>query len=195
LCDKCRGFGGKDNLSIIPCPECGPKVEDFKYGTVRYGLSSVCTTCQGEGTIVINKCDNCSGEGRILSKVKTKLSFAAGIPTGSKIWFEGGGHIGIRKGKPGNVVIIIEEVPSQFLVRDGINVGCRVCLTKEAAANGVQFEIPTIDGKATLTIPPNIQNGEIIKLKGKGFPTVKKDKIGDQIIFISVIEKNPTIIS
>jgi molecular chaperone DnaJ len=98
----------------------------------------------------------------------------------------GKGNAGERGGAPGDLLILIEEEPHPELQRDGLNVAYDLYISFSDAVFGMQVEVPTIDGKAKIKIPPGTQSGKIFRLKGKGFPSVNSYEKGDQLIHVNV---------
>jgi molecular chaperone DnaJ len=98
----------------------------------------------------------------------------------------GKGNAGERGGAAGDLVILIEEEPHKDLVREGLNVAFELHLSFPDAAFGTSVEVPTIDGRAKIKIPPGTQSGKVFRLKGKGFPAVNSYEKGDQLVHINV---------
>src|SRR6187455_1834727 len=98
----------------------------------------------------------------------------------------GKGNAGERGGAPGDLIVLIEEEQHKELHRDGINVAHELYISFPDAVFGTQVEVPTIDGRAKIKIPPGTQSGKIFRLKGKGFPAVNSYEKGDQLIFVNV---------
>ena len=98
----------------------------------------------------------------------------------------GKGNVGLRGGAPGDLIIAIEEEAHKELHRDGLNVGYDLFISFTDAVFGAQVEVPTIDGRAKIKIPPGTQSGKIFRLKGKGFPEINGYQKGDQLINVNV---------
>jgi molecular chaperone DnaJ len=98
----------------------------------------------------------------------------------------GKGNAGERGGTPGDLIILVEEEAHADLHRDGLNVAYELYISFTDAVFGIQVEVPTIDGKAKIRIPPGTQSGKIFRLKGKGFPSVNSYEKGDQLIHVNV---------
>jgi molecular chaperone DnaJ len=98
----------------------------------------------------------------------------------------GRGNAGERGGPNGDLIVLIEEEQHEELHRDGLNVAFELYISITDAAFGTQIEVPTIDGKAKIKIPPGTQSGKIFRLKGKGFPGVNSYEKGDQLIHVNV---------
>ena len=98
----------------------------------------------------------------------------------------GRGNAGERGGSNGDLIVLIEEEAHPQLHRDGLNVAFDLHISFPEAVFGTQVEVPTIDGRAKIKIPPGTQSGKIFRLKGKGFPAVNSYEKGDQLIHINV---------
>ena len=114
------------------------------------------------------------------------IDIPAGVQEGMQLSVGGKGNAGERGGMPGDLIILIEEEPHKELHRDGLNVAFELHLSFPDAVFGTQVEVPTIDGRAKIKIPPGTQSGKIFRLKGKGFPAVNSYEKGDQLIYVTV---------
>jgi molecular chaperone DnaJ len=147
---------------------------------------TTCPTCNGEGTTITHKCGACKGEGRVYGEETVSIDIPAGVQEGMQLSVGGRGNAGERGGPNGDLLILIEEEPHKELHRDGVNVGHELHISFMDAVFGTQVEVPTIDGRAKIKIPPGTQSGRIFRLKGKGFPQVNSYEKGDQLISVNV---------
>jgi len=147
---------------------------------------TTCPTCNGEGTTITAKCAVCKGEGRVYGEEVVSIDIPAGVQEGMQLSVSGKGNAGERGGSSGDLIVLIEEEVHPELQRDGINVAFDLYISFTDAVFGTQIEVPTIDGKAKIRIPPGTQSGNIFRLKGKGFPSVNSYEKGDQLIHINV---------
>lgn len=188
-CTTCSGSGAKDKNSIQTCGTCGGNGQVRKVTNTFLGQMqtvTTCPTCNGEGTTVTAKCTACKGEGRVYSEETVTIDIPAGVQEGMQLSVGGRGNAGERGGPPGDLIILIEEEQHKELHRDGLNVAYELHLSFPDAAFGTNAEVPTIDGRAKIKIPPGTQSGKIFRLKGKGFPGVNSYEKGDQLIYINV---------
>ena len=188
-CNTCNGNGAKDKGSIQTCSSCNGsgqvrKVQNTFLGQMQ--TVTTCPTCSGEGTTVTAKCANCKGEGRVYGEEMVQLDIPAGVQEGMQLSLSGKGNAGERGGMNGDLIILIEEEQHASLQRDGLNVAYDLYISFPDAVFGTQLEVPTIDGKAKIKIPPGTQSGKIFRLKGKGFPEVNGYSKGDQLIHVNV---------
>ncbi|MBS1747650.1 MAG: molecular chaperone DnaJ [Bacteroidetes bacterium] len=188
-CDTCSGSGAKDKGSIQTCSTCGGSGQVRKVTSTFLGQMqtvTTCPTCNGEGSSVTSKCSVCKGEGRVYGEETVNINIPAGVQEGMQLSLSGKGNSGERGGTPGDLIILIEEEAHKELHRDGLNVAYELHISFPDAVFGTQLEVPTIDGRAKIKIPPGTQSGKIFRLKGKGFPDVNGYSKGDQLIHINV---------
>ncbi len=188
-CATCSGSGAKDKGSIQTCSTCGGSGQVRKVTNTFLGQMqtvSTCPTCNGEGSIVTSKCNVCKGEGRVYGEETVNINIPAGVQEGMQLSLGGKGNAGERGGMAGDLIVLIEEEAHKELQRDGLNVAFELHISFPDAVFGTQVEVPTIDGRAKIKIPPGTQSGKIFRLKGKGFPEVNGYGRGDQLIHVNV---------
>jgi molecular chaperone DnaJ len=188
-CPVCGGSGAKDKGSVQTCGTCGGSGQVRKVTNTFLGQMQTVTTCpicNGEGTTITNKCSNCKGEGRIYGEETVSIEIPAGVQEGMQLSMSGKGNAGERGGPSGDLIILIEEETHPQLQRDGLNVAFDLHISFTDAVFGTHLEVPTIDGKAKIRIPPGTQSGKIFRLKGKGFPSINSYERGDQLIHVNV---------
>jgi len=188
-CTTCSGSGAKDKGSMQSCGTCGGsgqvrRVQNTFLGQMQ--TVSTCPNCHGEGSTITAKCGNCKGEGRVFGEETVSIDIPAGVQEGMQLNVSGKGNAGERGGMPGDLIILIEEEQHKELYREGLNVAYELHLSFPDAVFGTQVEVPTIDGKAKIKIPAGTQSGKILRLKGKGFPSVNSYEKGDQLVQVSV---------
>lgn len=189
LCNTCNGNGAKDKNSVQNCGTCGGSGQVRRVTNTFLGQMqtvSTCPTCNGEGSTVTAKCGSCKGEGRVYGEETISIDIPAGVQEGMQLSMNGKGNAGERGGFAGDLIIQIEEEAHPELQRDGLNVAYDLYLSFSDAVFGTQVEVPTIDGRAKIKIPPGTQSGKIFRLKGKGFPEVQGYNKGDQLIYVNV---------
>jgi molecular chaperone DnaJ len=188
-CVTCHGSGAKDKGSVQNCSTCGGSGQVRRVSNTFLGQMQTVTTCpacNGEGTVITAKCITCKGEGRVYGEEVVNIDIPAGVQEGMQLSVSGRGNAGERGGPAGDLIILIEEESHAELHRDGLNVAFELYLSFTDAVFGIQVEVPTIDGKAKIKIPPGTQSGKIFRLKGKGFPSVNSYEKGDQLIHVNV---------
>lgn len=188
-CTTCHGSGAKDSGSIQTCGTCGGTGQVRKVTNTFLGQMqtvTTCPTCNGAGSTITAKCTSCKGEGRVYGEEQVTVDIPAGVQQGMQLSLTGKGNAGERGGSPGDLIILIEEEAHPELQRDGLNVAFELHISFPDAVFGTQVEVPTIDGRVKIKIPPGTQSGKIFRLKGKGFPDVNGYAKGDQLINVNV---------
>ena len=185
LCELCQGTGAKPGTHPIPCPTCrgtGQVTRSQGFFTV----STTCGQCHGEGKNIQHPCKDCHGFGRVKKDKKLHIKIPPGVDTGSKLRIRAEGEEGERGGPPGDLFVFIYVEPHEFFSRDEDDVVCQVPISFTQAALGTEIEVPTLGGQKTLKIHKGIEYGEILKIKGEGFPNVRGYGRGDQLVQIVV---------
>lgn len=188
-CNTCHGSGAKDKGSVQNCSTCGGSGQVRRVTNTFIGQMQTVTTCpacNGEGSTITAKCNSCKGEGRVYAEEALSIDIPAGVQEGMQLNLSGKGNAGERGGVNGDLIILIEEEAHKELQRDGMNVAYDLHISFPDAVFGTQLEVPTIDGRAKIKIPPGTQSGKIFRLKGKGFPAVNSYQKGDQLIHVNV---------
>ena len=188
-CNTCSGSGAKDKGSVQTCGTCGGSGQVRKVTNTFLGQMqtvTTCPTCNGEGTTVTAKCNSCKGEGRVYGEETVTIDIPAGVQEGMQLNISGKGNAGERGGSPGDLIILIEEEAHKELQREGLNAVYELHISFTDAVFGTNLEVPTIDGRAKIKIPPGTQSGKIFRLKGKGFPAVNSYEKGDQLVHVNV---------
>jgi molecular chaperone DnaJ len=189
ICDTCDGSGAKDKSSFNTCQTCNGsgavrRVTNTILGQMQ--TTSTCPTCNGEGTQITSKCTSCHGDGLTRGEETISINIPAGVSEGMQLSMSGKGNAAPRGGTPGDLIILIEEIPHESLKREGNNVIYDLHISFIDAAIGASIEVPTIDGKAKIKIDAGTQGGKILRLKGKGVPEVNSYHRGDQLIYINI---------
>jgi molecular chaperone DnaJ len=188
-CNACKGSGAKDKGSVQNCHTCNGSGQVRKVTNTFLGQMqtvATCPSCNGEGSVVTGKCSTCKGEGRTFADETVSLEIPAGVQEGMQLSLSGKGNAGERGGPNGDLIVVIEEEAHPHLQREGNNVVFDLHISFPDAVFGTAIEVPTIDGKAKIKIPPGTQAGKIFRLKGKGFPVVNSYERGDQLIHVNI---------
>lgn len=146
-----------------------------------------CPQCEGSGRVAV-ACSVCGGEGRAALSERIQVKIPPGVNTGSRVRFEGQGNIDARTNELGNLYVVTNVNPDLYFRRVGDNIHCTVPVTVSEAALGAKIEVPTIDGTAVLKIPQGTQSSQVLRLRGKGAPSLRGDGVrGDQYVEVRVI--------
>ena len=192
-CSECHGSGCAEGSGKKSCSRCGGS---GSY-TVSQGFFSVrqtCPACGGSGQVIEKPCRSCRGRGQVQVKRQRTIRIPAGVDTGSQLRDSGQGGGGINGGPAGDLYIFIHVRPSAVFERDGNNLYCEVPISFAVAATGGTVEVPTISGKAKLNVPAGTQSGQILRLKGKGAPSLRRG-MGRGDLHIRVIVETPVNLS
>ena len=189
VCETCDGSGAKDKSSFNTCHTCNGsgsvrRVTNTILGQMQ--TTSTCPTCNGEGSEITSKCTVCHGDGLTRGEETININIPAGVSEGMQLSMSGKGNAAPRGGISGDLIILIEELPHEFLKREGNNIIYDLHVSFIDAAVGSSVEIPTIDGKAKIRIEPGTQGGKILRLKAKGVPEVNSYQRGDQLIYVNI---------
>ena len=188
LCEVCNGTGAKPGTYPAHCPNCkgtGQVTRSQGFFTI----STTCGQCHGDGKFIPHPCKECRGYGRIRKNKKIQIKIPPGVDTGSKLRIRGEGEGGESGGPPGDLYVIIYLEAHDFFSRDADDIVCQIPISFTQAAMGAEIEVPTLDGEKQVTIPRGTESGEILRIKGKGFPKLGGHGRGDQLI--QVIVKTP----
>jgi molecular chaperone DnaJ len=183
VCANCHGLGYIEAPG--KCPECNGTGQVTQTGG-RMKFNVPCPRCQGTGKN-ISTCPTCHGEGTVSRTEPLEVRIKAGTRDGQRIRLAGKGNAGVQGGAAGDLYVSIRIDPHPVFHRDGDNIYLTVPVTASEAALGAKVEVPTIDGRAELKIPPGTQSGQKLRLREKGVPSATKDGIrGDEIVEIAV---------
>ncbi|MGE5680651.1 MAG: molecular chaperone DnaJ [Bacillota bacterium] len=188
-CEICNGTGAKGGTSTKTCPACNGSGEVRTVSRSVFGQFvniTTCANCEGEGTVIDNPCKNCAGDGRVYGEATIKINVPAGVTNGSYMTLRGEGNAGKRNGASGNIIVIFEEEPHEFFVRDGDNIIYELFLSYPEAVLGTEVEIPTLSGKAKLKIEAGTQPGKYLKMREKGIQHLNRHGAGDQLVRINI---------
>ena len=187
-CKQCDGTGARSN-SYETCPHCrGTGVVTQIQRTIlgQMQTQTTCPHCGGEGRIIKDKCPECHGDGIVKSEEIITINIPAGVSDGMQLSMSGKGNAGPRGGVPGDLIILVEEVPNENFERQDNNLFHNAYVTFSEAAMGATIEIPTLHGKARVKIESGTPSGKILRLKGKGLPDVNGYARGDLLVAINV---------
>ena len=191
-CSHCHGSGAENGSGKETCPTCHGSGVVTRTTQSLFGMmqtQTVCPNCQGEGSVIKNKCKTCSGTGVVKGEEVVEIKIPAGVAEGMVVNVPGKGNAGMHNGINGNIQVFIEEEPSDIFVRDGQDLVYNLLLDFPTAAIGGQVEIPTLGGgKVKIKIEPGTQPGKALRLRGKGLPAVQGygNGHGDLVVHISV---------
>lgn len=174
-CSECGGKGTKNASDIKTCPACHGTGQVKRVMNTFLGQSitySTCQQCGGEGKVINNPCRHCGGTGLERKRETVKVKIPAGVENGMQLTVRGAGHAAKNNGVNGDLLVLIEEVQHPELKRDGNNLLYTKIISVTDAILGAEVEIPCLDGKYNVKIEPGTQSGTVVRLKGKGLPSL-----------------------
>jgi len=188
VCSNCHGQGFLEAPG--KCPECNGTGHITQTGG-RMKFNVQCPRCHGTGKN-LTTCPTCHGEGTVSKTEPLEVRIKAGTRDGQRIRIPGKGNAGVHGGPPGDLYAIIRTEEHPIFRRDGDDIYLTVPVSATEAALGAKIEVPTIDGRALLKIPPGTQSGQKLRLREKGVPSATKEGArGDEIIEITVTVPMP----
>lgn len=184
-CSSCQGSGASAGSNSTTCQTCHGRGEvAFRQGF--FSVTQTCQRCGGEGRVIENPCSKCNGEGRVRGEDKIEIDIPAGISEGQYITVRNAGNAGPRGGGNGDLLVIIHQEPHELFERHGDDLVFNLYLGFTQVALGDEVEVPTINGKAKISIAPGTQGGKILRLRSKGLPHLNATGSGDQLVRIFV---------
>jgi molecular chaperone DnaJ len=187
-CGSCHGSGFVEAPGV--CPQChGKGTIEQTGGRMKFNVQ--CPRCHGTGKN-ISTCPTCHGEGTIERTEPLEVRIKAGTRDGQRIRLAGKGNAGSHGGPAGDLYVIIKTGDHPVFHRDGDDIRLTVPVTATEAALGAKIEVPTIDGRTLLKIPPGTQSGQRLRLREKGVPSATKEGVrGDEIVEVKVTVPMP----
>ncbi|SHK22844.1 molecular chaperone DnaJ [Marinobacter antarcticus] len=184
-CGSCDGSGAEKGSRPEACSTCKGM------GQVRmqqgfFTVQQACPTCRGSGQIIKNPCKVCHGQGRVQEEKTLSVKVPPGVDTGDRIRLSGEGEMGIEGGPSGDLYVQMSVREHSIFTRDGRNLYCEVPISIIDATLGGELEVPTLDGRVKLRIPPETQTGKLFRLRNKGVSPVRGGPSGDLLCRVTV---------
>ena len=187
-CEVCHGTGAIGTPQI--CPTCnGTGQIQQTAGKMRFNVP--CNRCGGTGKLRTT-CKNCGGEGRLRRHETIDVRIPAGVANGGRVRVPGKGNVGTMGSPAGDLYLRVVVKPHDFFERRGNDLYTKVPVTVAEASLGAKVEVPTIDGRSLVRIPPGTSSGKTLRLKEKGVPSARNGERGDQYVEIQVVVPEPT---
>jgi molecular chaperone DnaJ len=183
-CATCGGAGqsGGGNTS---CPECkGSGQVDQAVGAMRFNLT--CPRCGGAGTLR-NACPTCAGDGRISKTDSVEVRIPPGAQSGSRLRVPGKGNAGSMGAPSGDLYIITRVGEHPLFKRQGDDIRIKMPIRIDEAILGAKVEVPTIDGRTLLKVPPSTSSGKVFRLRERGVLNPRTQKRGDQFVEVQIV--------
>jgi molecular chaperone DnaJ len=184
-CDVCHGSGAEPGTKRQTCPTCrgvGQVVSTRGFFSVR----QACPQCHGHGSLIAHPCAKCRGAGRVEETAKLKVRVPPGVDSGQKLRSPGGGEAGAPGAPAGDLYLFLHVREHELFQRDGDDLHCSIPIKFTLASLGGPLDVPTLTGKAQMKIPPGTQSGTMLRLRGRGMPSLRGGEAGDQYVRVEI---------
>ncbi|MBE7630369.1 molecular chaperone DnaJ [Tenacibaculum piscium] len=179
-----------EGVTYKTCSTCNGSGQQMRVTNTILGRMQqavTCNTCQGAGEIINNKPNGADAQGLIVKEETVSINIPEGVSEGVQLKVGGKGNEAPGKNSiPGDLLVVIEELPHENLKREGSNIHYDLYINFSEAVLGVSKEVETVTGKVKIKIEAGTQSGKILRLKGKGLPSIERYGIGDFLIHINV---------
>ena len=185
-CATCHGSGAKPGSKVSTCRQCGG------HGRVRvnqgfFPVAVACPNCQGRGQVVTDPCGACKGQGRTRQTRRVKVAVPPGVEDGMQVRVRGEGEGGGADETDGDLYVVLRVKPHEFFERDGDDLACELPIPFAKAALGGEAEVPLLEGGSlSFKVPAGSQPGKVLRLKGKGVPSLRGSGRGDLLVHLTV---------
>ena len=188
ICNACKGSGAKEGSLPVDCPTCNG-IGQVRMQQGFFSIQQTCPKCRGNGNIINNPCGQCQGQGRVRENKTISVKIPAGVSTGDRIKLSNEGEAGEKGGPSGDLYVDVIVKDHPIFTREGTNLHCDIPISFKMAALGGELEIPTLEGKVVLKIPPETQSNKLFRLRGQGVRSVRASAKGD--LMCRVIVETP----
>ena len=180
-CDLCKGSGASPGTQAMRCETCGGAGHVLR-SQGFFSVRTPCPACQTRGEIIKDPCKKCSATGLMHKVDELEIEIPPGIEEGITLRLSGRGNEGPRGAAAGDLQVVIRYEPHTFFTRAEDDVRFELPIAYSQAVLGAEIEVPTLEGKAILTIPHGTQSGKVLRMKGMGFPSLHSRRRGDQLV-------------
>ncbi|MDE1463274.1 molecular chaperone DnaJ [Spartinivicinus poritis] len=184
-CGTCDGSGAKKGSKPETCTTCGG-VGQVRMQQGFFSVQQTCPACHGSGKVIKDPCHSCHGSGRTEEYKTLSVKVPAGVDSGDRIRLAGEGEAGFNGGPPGDLYVQVYVKDHPIFHRDGKHLYCEVPISIIDAALGGELEVPTLDGRVKLKVPPETQTGKLFRLRNKGVTPVRGGSQGDLLCRVVV---------
>jgi len=184
-CPDCEGSGVKPGSKPITCKVCGGR------GQIRmqqgfFSVQQTCPQCHGAGKIITDPCGTCGGQGRVRKNKTLSVDVPPGVDNGDRIRLAGEGEPSSKNGPSGDLYVEIRVRAHPIFTREGTTLYCDVPISFSTATLGGELEVPTLQDRVNLKIPPETQSGKMFRLRGKGVTSVRNGMVGDLLCRVTI---------
>jgi molecular chaperone DnaJ len=186
-CAACHGSGAATGTAPVSCATCSGRGRvRLQQGILPIAVERTCTRCKGSGRTVQHACVACRGTGLAAVSDTVRVTLPPGTEAGATRLVSGAGNKARADRAPGDLELTITVREHPFFKRAGDDVLCSVPISFTQAALGGEVEVPTLDGRGKLRVPPGTQPGTVLRIKGKGIPRRGTMSRGDQRVEVSI---------
>lgn len=189
-CASCKGSGARAGTSPRPCEPChgtGQRVASRRQGGVVFQQITVCPACGGRGQAIDSPCPDCAGHGQVEKTDELAVRIPVGVEDGMTLRVPGRGwRSPDPRGQPGDLYVVVRTVPDPRFERHGADLWRLEEVDVTDAVLGTSLEVATLDGQATVTVPPGTQPESVLRLRGKGLPEFGGKRRGDLYLRLRV---------
>ncbi len=186
LCQECRGGGG-ERAACATCRGTG----QIRQSAGFMVIARTCTRCGGQGSMVKKACPACRGSGRVSVERKIEVKVPPGVESGMRLRLSGEGEAGLRA--RGDLYVHLAVTPHPLFQREGTHLILEYPASAVQATLGAEVELPTMNGRVSMKIPPGTQSGTVFRVRGKGLPDVHDGRAGD--LLVRVVVETPAQLS
>jgi molecular chaperone DnaJ len=188
-CERCGGTGARSDSDIVECPDCGGSGVVRKTQRTPFGMFSTTTTCRkchGQGKYIKEECPICDGTGVVKETRKLEINIPAGAEEGTNLRIRGEGEAGQKSAESGDLFIVVHVKEHDIFERHGDDIFVEIKISFTTAALGGEVQVPTIKGKAKLSIPSGTQAGTVFKMRDLGIPYLHGSGRGDELVKVEI---------
>ena len=184
-CGTCKASGSKSGSGTKTCQSCGGRGVVVRQAGI-FVQQSPCPECNGSGQVISDPCPDCHGDGRLQKADRIRIKIPAGVGEGTRLRSSGNGDAGVRGGSAGDLYVYLHVKKHDVFDREGEDLFCSVPLSFAAATLGGELDVPTLEGKASIKVPPGTQGGTLFRLKGRGVQDISTGRKGDLHVEVNV---------
>jgi len=190
VCDTCLGNGAQPGTAPVACRTCGGtgEVQSARrsvFGTLM--TSAPCSTCQGTGQEILDKCPTCVGAGRVRQVASVTLEIPAGVSDGMELRVGDAGHAGVAGGPPGDLYVRLDVEPPTDFERRNQDLHAVLDISITQATLGAEIVFTGLDEDETIRVEPGTPSGTVVRLKGRGIPNLQRRGRGDLYVTLHVV--------
>jgi molecular chaperone DnaJ len=184
-CETCGASGAKPGTKAETCQYCGGQGRVVQSSGI-FSVQTTCPACQGRGKLIRQPCTACRGAGYVQAAVSREVKIPAGVDDQTQLRLSGEGDPSPNGGPPGDCYCVIHVAEHSLFQRKGQHLICQVPITYSQAALGATIEVPTLDGRESLAVPPGTQSGDFFTLRNRGMPDPRHRGRGDLLVQVHI---------